>query len=56
MNNAPKEVSLSTLNSDPVDFKGRKIQDRPKNNNREKKEVNTGELKKLLEESLKKKE
>ncbi len=40
----------------PVDFKGRKIQEKPKNNNREKKEVDTGELKKLLEESLKKKE
>ena len=52
----PKEASLSALNSIPVDFRGRKIQDRPKNNNREKKEVDTGELKKLLEESLKKKE
>ena len=52
----PKEASLSALSSSPVDFKGRKIQDKPKNNNREKKEVDTGELKKLLEESLKKKE
>ena len=52
----PREASLSSLSSTPVDFKGRKIQDRPKNNNREKKEVDTGELKKLLEESLKKKE
>lgn len=52
----PKEASLSALNLNPVDFKGRKIQDRPKNNQREKKEVNTTELKKLLEESLKKKE
>ncbi|MEK7121824.1 MAG: DUF87 domain-containing protein [Patescibacteria group bacterium] len=54
----PKEVSLSALSSTPapVDFKGRKIQEKPKNNQREKKEVDTGELKKLLEESLKKKE
>ena len=53
----PQEASLSALSSaPPVDFKGRKIQDRPKNNQREKKEVDTGELKKLLEESLKKKE
>lgn len=51
----PKEVSLSALNSNPVDFKGRNIQEKPRNNNREKKEVNTDELKKLLEESLKKK-
>ena len=57
---APKEISLSTLNSTPANFKGWKINPpaggRPKNNNREKKEVDTGELKKLLEESLKKKE
>ena len=56
----PKEASLSALSSVPVDFKGRKINPpaggRPKNNQREKKEVDTGELKKLLEESLKKKE
>ena len=52
----PKEASLSALSSAPVDFKGRKIQEKPKNNQREKKEVDTGELKKLLEESLKKKE
>ncbi len=54
----PKEVSLSALSSTttPVDFKGHKIQEKPRNNNREKKEVDTGELKKLLEESLKKKE
>jgi len=52
----PQEVSLSTLNSTPVNFKGRKIQEKPRDNIREKKEVNTGELKKLLEESLKKKE
>ncbi len=56
----PKEASLSSLSSVPVDFKGRKINPpaggRPKNNNRDKKEVDTGELKKLLEESLKKKE
>ena len=52
----PAEASLSALASTPVDFKGRKIQDRPKNNNREKKEVDTTELKKLLEESLKKNE
>ena len=51
-----KEVSLSALSSTPVNFKGRKIQSRSKNNNYEKKEVDTGELKKLLEESLKKKE
>ena len=54
--NRPKEASLSALSSAPVDFKGRKIQEKPRNNNREKKEVDTGELKKLLEESLKKKE
>src|SRR3989338_9162190 len=52
----PKEASLSALSSATVDFKGRKIQEKPRNNNREKKEVDTGELKKLLEESLKKKE
>lgn len=52
----PTEASLSALSSAPIDFKGRKIQDRPKNNQREKKEVDTTELKKLLEESLKKKE
>ena len=56
----PKEVSLSSLNSAPIDFKGRKINQpaggRPKNNQKEKVEVNTSELKKLLEESLKKKE
>ena len=51
-----KEASLSALSSAPVDFKGRKIQDKPRNNHREKVEVDTGELKKLLEESLKKKE
>ena len=49
----PAEVSLSALSSTPVDFKGRKIQERPKNNNHERKEVDTTELKKLLEESLK---
>ncbi len=52
--NKPQGVSLSALNSAPVDFKGQKIQERSKNNNREKKEVDTTELKKLLEESLKK--
>ncbi len=51
----PKEASLSALSA-PVDFKGRKIQEKPRNNQRDKKEVDTGELKKLLEESLKKKE
>ena len=53
-----QEVSLSALSSAPVDFKGHKIQDKPRSNhnNRDKKEVDTGELKKLLEESLKKKE
>ncbi len=40
----------------PVDFKGRKIQEKPRSNQKEKVEVDTGELKKLLEESLKKKE
>jgi len=53
-------VSLSALSSVPVDFKGRKINPpaggKPKNNNHERKEVDTTELKKLLEESLKKKE
>ena len=44
------------LSSAPVDFKGRKIQDRPRNNRKERVEVDTNELKKLLEESLKKKE
>ena len=56
----PAEVSLSALSSVPVDFKGRKINPpaggKPKNNNHERKEVDTTELKKLLEESLKKKE
>ena len=52
----PKEALLSALSSAPVDFKGRKIQDRPRNNQKEKKEVDTTELKKLLAESLKKKE
>lgn len=52
----PQEVSLSTLNSTPVDFRGRKFQNKSKNSNYEKKEVDTAELKKLLEESLKKKE
>jgi len=62
---SPKEVSLSTLNLTPVNFKGRKINPpsalsggggKYKNNNYTKKEVDTEELKKLLEESLKKKE
>ena len=52
----PKEASLSALSSVPVDFKGRKIQEKPGNHHKEKVEVDTGELKKLLEESLKKKE
>ena len=52
----PKEASLSALSSVPVDFKGRKIQEKPRSLNREKREVDTGELKKLLEASLKKKE
>jgi DNA segregation ATPase FtsK/SpoIIIE-like protein len=54
----PQEVSLSALSStpSPIDFKGRKIQEKPRNNRKEKVEVDTGELKKLLEESLKKKE
>ena len=46
---------MSALSSVPVDFKGRKIQEKPRNYNREKREVDTGELKKLLEASLKKK-
>ena len=51
-----KEASLSSLSSTPMDFRGRKIQDKPRNNRKEKVKVDTGELKKLLEESLKKKE
>ena len=59
----PKEVSLSALSSVPVDFKGRKINPDTKgrgsdrsvggNYHKEKVEVDTVELKKLLEESLK---
>ena len=59
----PKEASLSALGSTPIDFKGRKIEDKWKGkkpsftkSSEGKKEVDTGELKKLLEESLKKKE
>ena len=58
----PKEASLSALTA-PVDFRGRKIDDKWKGKkpsfakaSEGKKEVDTGELKKLLEESLKKKE
>ena len=47
----PKEASLSALNSGPVDFRGRKIEEKQK-----KKEVDTAELKKILEETLKKSE
>ncbi len=54
----PKEASLNALGSEPVDFKGRKIESKPNNQRhgrpQERKEVDTGELKKLLEDSLKK--
>ena len=54
----PKEASLSALNSGPVDFRGRKIEEnKPFDKLRAgKKEVNTAELKKILEETLKKSE
>ncbi len=56
----PSEISLSALTLPPIDFKGRKINQtlkkRPKNKNQDRVEVDTAELKKLLEESLKKKE
>lgn len=51
----PREVSLNALSSEPVDFKGHKIQPKPPRQ-QEKKGVDTAELKKLLEDSLKKSE
>ena len=51
----PKEASLSALNSGPVDFRGRRIENKP-TDNKPKKEVDTSELKKILEETLGKKE
>ena len=50
----PKEASLSALNSEPVDFRGRRMD--PPAGGKPKKEVNTSELKKILEETLGKKE
>lgn len=49
----PKETSLSALNSEPVDFRGRRMENKPKESH-PKKEVDTSELKKILEETLKK--
>ena len=51
----PKEASLSALSSAPVDFRGRRMENKPKEN-KPKKEVDTSELKKILEETLGKKE
>ncbi len=52
----PKEASLSALNSAPTDFRGRKMEEKPRTQPAEKKEINTTELKKILEETLGKKE
>ena len=51
----PKEASLSALSSAPVDFRGRRMDNKPKESH-PKKEVDTSELKKILEETLKSKE
>ncbi|MEX2090607.1 MAG: DUF87 domain-containing protein [Candidatus Paceibacterota bacterium] len=48
----PKEISLGALSSGAIDFKGRRMEKETK----PKKEVNTSELKKILDEALKKKE
>lgn len=57
---APKPASLGdALRGGPVDFRGRRIENRPKENkpaDPRKKEVDTAELKKILEETLGKKE
>ncbi len=48
-------VSLSTLQGGAVDFKGRKVEERPDRGPKDpKKEVDSSELKKILEEALKK--
>jgi hypothetical protein len=53
-NNRPKEVSLNqVLGSEPVNFRGQKIVSK-KDQQRQKVEVNTSELRKVLEESMKK--
>ncbi len=53
---APKPESLgNAFRGGAVDFRGRRIENRPKDN-KPKKEVDTSELKKILEETLKSKE
>ena len=53
---APKPASMGTaLRGGAVDFRGRRMEDKPKEN-KPKKEVDTSELKKILEETLGKKQ
>ncbi len=50
----PVPTSLSALNQGAVDFKGKRLDDSKDRNSHQKKEVDSAELKKILEEALKK--